>query len=181
MTRSYYVICEWLPVKLLHTKLHTYIQRDKKTPFHAMLAILFLIVFVTHFQLLLIQMPLRCVFLSEHNKSSYLPPAFFPLWGHSKTTWTKGAEGVLIINYFTIMPVHPWVQSLSKKICQQKRFRSIKRGTVSLCRSKGCKVMDNPIIQDSNLGRSWVVRLQQSGTISFKPPTLTAQYLFGKI
>ena len=64
-----------LPIELLHTKLHTYIRKKQKTLLHAMLAIIFLIVFVTHFQLLLIQMPLRCVFLSEHNKSSYLPPA----------------------------------------------------------------------------------------------------------
>ena len=68
------------PIELLHTKLHTYIllrkkKTKQKTLLHAMLAIIFLIVFVTHFQLLLIQMPLRCVFLSEHNKSSYLPPA----------------------------------------------------------------------------------------------------------
>ena len=31
------------------------------------------------------------------------------------------------------------LQSLEQRMSQQKRFRSFKRGTVSLCRSKGCK------------------------------------------
>ena len=34
-----------------------------------------------------------------------------------------------------------YCQSLDQTICQQKRFRSFKRGTVRLCRSKGCKVV----------------------------------------
>ena len=31
------------------------------------------------------------------------------------------------------------LQSLGQRLSQQMRFRSFKRGTVSLCRSKGCK------------------------------------------
>ena len=33
-----------------------------------------------------------------------------------------------------------YCQSLGQTICQQKRFTSFKRGTVSLCRSKSCEV-----------------------------------------
>ena len=32
-------------------------------------------------------------------------------------------------------------QSLGQSICQQSRFRSFQRGSVSLCWSKGCKLM----------------------------------------
>ena len=79
------VIFEWSLYRITAYETRNYIihttkkekqnETKQKTLLHAMLAIIFLIVFVTHFQLLLIQMPLRCVFLSEHNKSSYLPPA----------------------------------------------------------------------------------------------------------
>ena len=69
-----------------------------------MLAIIFLIVFVTHFQLLLIQMPLRCVFLSEHNKSSYLPPAppffystFFTVSGPAEGPRFRGKRTVAVV------------------------------------------------------------------------------------
>ena len=75
-----YLVSDWFPIKSSYTKWYTYIKkwRINPTPCHASCNILNCF-FVTHFQLLLIQMPLRCVFLSEHNKSSYLPPMFYAL------------------------------------------------------------------------------------------------------
>ena len=53
-------------------------------------------------------------------------------------------------------------QNLSLKYCQylvqtirhQKSFRSFKRGTVSLCRSKGCKVVDCQTLRMISLSRT---------------------------
>ena len=69
--------------------------------------------------------------------------------------------------------------SLGQTICQQRRLRSFRRGTVSFFRSKGCKVVVSKTLVMIPLSRTqtWAARvwfgLQPSGRVFFIFQTLT--------